>query len=103
MKRHYSVGEQQSDSNGLKKAGAHRPKSATLPSGWSVEVDRESGKTFYFNNETNESTWRPPSTSSTNSGSQSDVCLLILHNCTGQYCIFEYFTPALEANYGCLI
>ena len=100
MKRHYSAREQQSNSNGLKKAGANRPKSATLPSGWSVEVDRESGRTFYFNNETNESTWRPPSTSSTNSDSQSDVCLLILLNYTSQYCFFEYFTLALWANYG---
>jgi hypothetical protein len=74
MRRHYSTGEQQSHSNGVRKAGAYRPKSATLPSGWSIEVDNESGRTFYFNNVTNESTWRPPSTCSTSSDSQSDVC-----------------------------
>ncbi len=81
QRRHYSTGEHPSQSNGVKPTGFFRPKSATLPSGWSIEVDNESGRTFYFNNETQESTWRPPSTCSTSSESQSDVCLLILHNC----------------------
>lgn len=75
MRRHYSTGEQPNHSNGVP---AMRPKSATLPAGWSTEVDNESGQTFYYNNQTNKSTWRPPSTSSQ---SQNDnVCLLILFN-----------------------
>ena len=72
MKRHYSTGEQSSNSNGM---SGMRPKSATLPAGWSIEVDNESGRTFYYNNQTNKSTWRPPSTSS--QSQNDDVCLLM--------------------------
>ena len=76
MRRHNSTQEHQSHSNGVATFGKVRPKSATLPAGWSMEFDGESGRTFYFNNETNESTWRPPSTCSTSSESQqADVSL----------------------------
>ena len=79
MRRHYSAGEQPSHSNGM---SAMRPKSATLPAGWSIEVDN-TGRTFYFNTETRVSSWRPPSTSS--QSENDDVCLVynyytIVHN-----------------------
>ncbi|XP_028396137.1 rho GTPase-activating protein 15-like isoform X2 [Dendronephthya gigantea] len=73
MRRHYSTGEDCNQANEKAKSERYRPKSATLPAGWSMEVDNESGRTFYFNNKTNESTWRPPSTSSTGSESQNDT------------------------------
>ena len=75
MRRRSSTGEDRNQTNGMAKSERFRPKSSTLPAGWSVEVDSQSGRTFYFNNETNESTWRSPSTSSTGSDSQNDVCL----------------------------
>jgi hypothetical protein len=96
MRRHYSTGDQQSHSNGEMTTRPFRPKSATLPSCWSIEVDSESGRTFYFNNETNESTWRPPSTCSTSSESQSDVCLLILPNLHIPLLLFWVFDSSFE-------
>ena len=77
MRRHYSTGEKHSKANGDTTSKNCRPKSATLPAGWSIEVDSESGRTFYFNNETNQSTWKPPSTDNTDMESHKNVCFFI--------------------------
>ena len=39
----------------------HNNTSSSLPEGWSEHVDKESGKTYWWNSQTNESVWENPS------------------------------------------
>lgn len=40
--------------------GNERPKSQSLPAGWVIAKDEESGRPYYYNAKTNETSWKPP-------------------------------------------
>ncbi|XP_020903374.1 rho GTPase-activating protein 12 [Exaiptasia diaphana] len=40
--------------------GNERPKSQSLPGGWVTAKDEESGRPYYYNSKTNETSWKPP-------------------------------------------
>ena len=37
-----------------------RPKSQSLPVGWALVTDEGTGRPYYFNYKTNETSWKPP-------------------------------------------
>ena len=41
-------------------AKPERPKSQSLPVGWVLMTDEESGRPCYFNTKTHETSWKPP-------------------------------------------
>ena len=73
-----------------------RPKSQSLPRGWALAKDEETGRPYYFNAKTNETSWKPPRTKSVPSPRSSPLAspssprtsmevkkCLVLHYSTG--------------------
>lgn len=44
----------------LSSRGNERPKSQSLPVGWVVTKDEETGRPYYYNAKTSETSWKPP-------------------------------------------
>jgi len=60
-----------------------------LPKGWSRGIDDESGRVYYYNDETGESTWEPPPEVVQQQEEEEEELLVIKNNTTMEYDEFE--------------